>query len=215
MCDVASTRPPKKCARRWISCAATEPPRTREFQTKWLRRTAPTGRPLTACSMPLTAAMRLWSCRSTTTKSIHALKLEGLVNKAADSHHAAALADLSELKRREAFNARATPAVLLIGFVLVGLFSSVLRRTRAQLDQQRTKAVHDALHDALTGLPNRTLLADRFEQALRSNKRTSSTTAMLLIDLDRFKEVNDTLGHHVGDQLLAQIGPRLLKRFPR
>jgi diguanylate cyclase len=135
--------------------------------------------------------------------------IEGLVNKTADSHHAAALADLAELKRREVSNARATPAVFLIGFILVVLFSSVLRRTRAQLDQQRTKAVHDALHDALTGLPNRTLLADRFEQALRAGTRTSSTTALLLIDLDRFKEVNDTLGHHVGDQLLAQIGPRL------
>jgi diguanylate cyclase len=135
--------------------------------------------------------------------------IEGLVNKAADTHHTAALADLAELKRREAFNAQATPAVFLIGFVLVVFFSGVLRRTRAQLDQQRTRAVHDALHDALTGLPNRTLLADRFEQALRAGKRTASTTALLLIDLDRFKEVNDTLGHHVGDQLLAQIGPRL------
>ena len=135
--------------------------------------------------------------------------IEGLVNQAADSHHAAALADLAELKRREAFNAGATPAVFLLGFVFVVFFSSVLRRTRAQLDQQRNKAVHDALHDALTGLPNRTLLADRFEQALRADRRTSSTTALLLIDLDRFKEVNDTLGHHVGDQLLAQIGPRL------
>lgn len=135
--------------------------------------------------------------------------IEGMVNKAADSHHAAALADLAELKRREAFNALATPAVFLIGFAFVAFFSSVLYRTRAQLDQQRTKAVHDALHDALTGLPNRTLLADRFEQALRAGTRTSSTTALLLIDLDRFKEVNDTLGHHVGDQLLAQIGPRL------
>ena len=135
--------------------------------------------------------------------------IEGMVNKASDSHHAAALADLAELKRREAFNAQATPAVFLIGFVFVAFFSSVLYRTRSQLDQQRTKAVHDALHDALTGLPNRTLLADRFEQALRAGTRTSSTTALLLIDLDRFKEVNDTLGHHVGDQLLAQIGPRL------
>ena len=135
--------------------------------------------------------------------------IENLVDKTADSHHAAALADLAGLKQREAFNAQATPGVFLIGFVFVVLFSSVLRRTRAQLDQQRTKAVHDALHDALTGLPNRTLLADRFEQALRADKRTSSTTALLLIDLDRFKEVNDTLGHHVGDQLLAQIGPRL------
>jgi diguanylate cyclase len=135
--------------------------------------------------------------------------IEGLVNKAADSHHAAALGDLAELKRREAFNAQATPAVFLVGFVLVILFSSVLRRTRAQLDQQRTNAVHNALHDALTGLPNRTLLADRFEQALRAGNRDATTTALLLIDLDRFKEVNDTLGHHVGDQLLAQIGPRL------
>ena len=135
--------------------------------------------------------------------------IEGLVNKTADIHHAAALTDLAELKRRESFNAQATPAVFLIGFFFVAFFSSILHRTRAQLDQQRTKAVHDALHDALTGLPNRTLLADRFEQALRAGTRNSSTTAMLLIDLDRFKEVNDTLGHHVGDQLLAQIGPRL------
>jgi diguanylate cyclase len=136
--------------------------------------------------------------------------IDALINKAADIHHAAALADLAELKRREAFNARATPGVFLLGFVFVALFSSVLRRTRTQLDLQRTKAVHDALHDALTGLPNRTLLADRFEQALRAGARSSSATALLLIDLDRFKEVNDTLGHHVGDQLLAQIGPRLV-----
>ena len=135
--------------------------------------------------------------------------IENLVNKTAERHHAAALANLAELKEREAFNARATPAVFLIGFIFVVFFSSVLRRTRAQLDQQRTKAVHDALHDALTGLPNRTLLADRFEQALRAGTRNSSATALLLIDLDRFKEVNDTLGHHVGDELLAQIGPRL------
>ena len=136
--------------------------------------------------------------------------IEGLVNKTADSHHAAALADLTELKQREAFNAQVLrPMVFMIGFVFVVFFSSVLRYTRVQLNKQRTKAVHDALHDALTGLPNRTLLADRFDQALRAGTRTSSTTALLLIDLDRFKEVNDTLGHHVGDQLLAQIGPRL------
>jgi diguanylate cyclase len=135
--------------------------------------------------------------------------IEGLVNKTAESHHTSALADLAELKRREAFNAQATPAVLMIGFAFAVFFSSVLHRTRAQLDQQRAEAVHDALHDALTGLPNRTLLADRFEQALQAGMRTSATTGLLLIDLDRFKEVNDTLGHHVGDQLLAQIGPRL------
>ncbi len=135
--------------------------------------------------------------------------IDGLVNKAADSHHANALADLANLKQSEEFNAMATPAVFFVGFVFVVFFASVLRRTRVQLDRQRARAVHDALHDALTGRPNRTLLADRFGKALREGNRTTKATALLLIDLDRFKEVNDTLGHHVGDLLLAQIGPRL------
>lgn len=76
------------------------------------------------------------------------------------------------------------------------------RRVEERLERQ-------ALHDALTGLPNRALLADRFNQALRAGQRADSATGLLLIDLDRFKEINDTLGHHVGDQLLVQIGPRL------
>lgn len=135
--------------------------------------------------------------------------IEDAVNKAADSHHAAAIADLADLNAREAFKARVTPVVFLGGLALVALFSTVLRRTRALLDVQRKQAVHDALHDGLTGLPNRTLLADRFEQALRTGKRAGKFTGLLLIDLDRFKEVNDTLGHHVGDQLLSQVGPRL------
>ncbi|MDQ1713342.1 MAG: hypothetical protein QOE45_2792 [Frankiaceae bacterium] len=68
---------------------------------------------------------------------------------------------------------------------------------------------HRALHDTLTGLPNRALLADRFEQALLTARREETAAGLLLIDLDRFKEINDTLGHHVGDELLVQIGPRL------
>ncbi len=135
--------------------------------------------------------------------------IEELVTKAADAHHRAALADLAELGAQEAFTARATPAVFLVGLSLVALFSGVLRRTRAELNVQRNQAVHDALHDSLTGLPNRLLLADRFEQALLADKRANTTTGLLLIDLDRFKEVNDTLGHHIGDQLLARIGPRM------
>jgi diguanylate cyclase len=66
-----------------------------------------------------------------------------------------------------------------------------------------------ALHDALTGLPNRTLLNDRIENAIRSARRAREQMAVLLLDLDRFKDVNDTLGHHVGDLLLTEIGPRL------
>ena len=66
-----------------------------------------------------------------------------------------------------------------------------------------------ALHDALTGLPNRTLLNDRIENAIRIARRARRQMAVLLLDLDRFKDVNDTLGHHVGDLLLTEIGPRL------
>ena len=68
---------------------------------------------------------------------------------------------------------------------------------------------HRALHDTLTGLPNRALMADRFEQALRGAERDGTCAGLLLLDLDRFKEVNDTFGHHYGDELLRQIGPRL------
>ena len=68
---------------------------------------------------------------------------------------------------------------------------------------------HQAMHDALTGLPNRVLLLDRLEQAIAISKRDGTTLSLLLMDLDRFKEVNDTLGHHAGDLLLQQVGLRL------
>ncbi len=68
---------------------------------------------------------------------------------------------------------------------------------------------HQALHDALTGLPNRTLFRDRIEQAIAHARREDSYVAVAMMDLDRFKEVNDSLGHHAGDALLVEIGRRL------
>ena len=68
---------------------------------------------------------------------------------------------------------------------------------------------HQALHDSLTDLPNRVLLHDRLQQAIRAAERTRSSVALLVMDLDRFKEVNDTFGHHTGDLLLEQLGERL------
>jgi len=68
---------------------------------------------------------------------------------------------------------------------------------------------HQALHDHLTGLPNRVLLEDRFEMALASAQRNQSHVALLFIDLDGFKDANDRFGHAVGDQLLVELGARL------
>ena len=67
---------------------------------------------------------------------------------------------------------------------------------------------HQALHDALTGLPNRVLARDRLDQAILLARRQQTRVALLIIDLDHFKEVNDTFGHQAGDQLLRQVGER-------
>jgi diguanylate cyclase (GGDEF)-like protein/PAS domain S-box-containing protein len=77
---------------------------------------------------------------------------------------------------------------------------------RKQLERALTR---QAFTDQLTGLPNRALLQDRTQQALRMAGRQGLTAALLLLDLDRFKEVNDTLGHHHGDLLLQQVAERV------
>ena len=84
-----------------------------------------------------------------------------------------------------------------------------LERMRARLVSQAEQLEHLALHDTLTGLANRTLLEDRLRQAVRSSPREGRPFALLLIDLDGFKEINDTLGHQAGDALLRQVGMRL------
>ena len=68
---------------------------------------------------------------------------------------------------------------------------------------------HLALHDPLTGLPNRTLIQDRIDLEIRASQRVASHFALIMLDLDGFKEVNDTLGHNVGDQLLVTVSERL------
>jgi diguanylate cyclase (GGDEF)-like protein/PAS domain S-box-containing protein len=77
---------------------------------------------------------------------------------------------------------------------------------RKRLEAQLT---HQALHDPLTGLANRTLLLDRMGTALRRAQRTGAYPVVLFIDLDRFKVINDSLGHHVGDELLVVVARRL------
>ena len=75
--------------------------------------------------------------------------------------------------------------------------------------QAEMKLAHRAMHDPLTGLPNRVLFLDRLTHAVAWSKRHRSTFAVLFVDLDRFKLINDTLGHETGDQVLVEVAHRL------
>ena len=90
---------------------------------------------------------------------------------------------------------------------LAGSQTDVSDRKAAELQLQ-----HDALHDSLTGLPNRVLFQDRLEHLVRRGIRNGGTSAVLFLDLDRFKIVNDSLGHLVGDGLLVEVAERLRRR---
>jgi len=78
-------------------------------------------------------------------------------------------------------------------------------------DQAEEQLRHQALYDGLTGLPNRTLFHDRVKHALVAARRESEELAVLMLDLDRFKEINDTLGHAAGDDVLREVAWRLSK----
>jgi len=99
------------------------------------------------------------------------------------------------------------------GFIIIWLavWISLLLSSKIsrELDKKNDQLKRMALHDNLTGLPNRTLLADRLEQVLLQSARSKKTFALFLLDLDRFKEVNDTLGHQFGDELLKLVSSRL------
>ena len=93
-------------------------------------------------------------------------------------------------------------SALSIGLLITIIVSRRVGRQARQLSTQ-------ALYDPLTGLPNRVLLNDRIEQAIAHSRRSKQPFGIALMDLDRFKEVNDTLGHEVGDVLLTEAGMRL------
>lgn len=108
---------------------------------------------------------------------------------------------------------RDTAPALAAALALAGLTAALLlrrlKRTSTMLEDSRAEASYLAFHDALTGVPNRALFEDRLAQALGDMRRTGSSLALHYLDLDRFKHVNDTLGHPIGDELIKAAAQRL------
>ena len=92
---------------------------------------------------------------------------------------------------------------------VVRQFETSYHELRADLSAEQERLAHNALHDGLTGLPNRTLLVDRLEQLTNNTSRLRRGFAVLFIDIDRFKSVNDLAGHGAGDALLVAVAARL------
>jgi diguanylate cyclase (GGDEF)-like protein/PAS domain S-box-containing protein len=103
------------------------------------------------------------------------------------------------------------PMMVSTSAIAVGSTSVISVIVRDLSDQKRYEAqlAYQALHDPLTGLPNRLMLSDRLERALAGVRRHDRMSAVLYVDLDRFKAVNDTLGHAVGDQVLIEAASRI------
>jgi diguanylate cyclase (GGDEF)-like protein len=99
-------------------------------------------------------------------------------------------------------------ASIIVLVAMVHFQSSIVSLLR-EIERQRDVIAHQALHDPLTGLPQRRLAADRLEMALHAARRGHSSVALFYVDLDRFKAVNDRFGHEAGDCVLTAVADRL------
>jgi diguanylate cyclase (GGDEF)-like protein len=135
-------------------------------------------------------------------------QIEVQVGTAADTHERAAAAAMSRLRHTESLVFAVTVAGFAVGLALVATFAVVIVGYQRDVLRQSRANRHQATHDALTGLPNRVLFGDRLARELARAERSGQPAGVLVIDLDRFKDVNDSLGHHCGDLLLSQVGPR-------
>jgi len=110
------------------------------------------------------------------------------------------------------FGVAAIALSLLIAWLTlrkIGLKSILISEQMMELERSRAALHEEATHDALTGLANRRLFYDRLRQAIRHAHRYGGKVGILYVDLDRFKEINDNHGHHVGDAVLTEVAKRL------
>lgn len=126
------------------------------------------------------------------------------------SQYEDARAALSSMAGAQQLIGVATPALFAVALVLLTTFIVRLTRSRRLVVVQAEENRHQSLHDALTGLPNRTLLHRHGATCLEHSAATGTPVALMLLDIDRFKEVNDTLGHHHGDLVLQAVSQRLV-----
>jgi diguanylate cyclase (GGDEF)-like protein/PAS domain S-box-containing protein len=142
---------------------------------------------------------------------------DGTDGRQAQVHEAVMLARRGESSRFETRHVRADGGTTILDFSLrpvLGAHGEVAFLLPEATDVTRQRAAeenirHLANYDPLTGLPNRTLLTDRISQAIRHAERSHEPFALMFLDLDRFKHINDTLGHACGDKLLREVAGRL------
>ena len=117
----------------------------------------------------------------------------------------------------QAAEATFVPVAAIFEVVLVLLFLTlvpILRRVTQRIRRQMEEIERRALYDELTGLPNRTLFGDRIEQMITGAGQEPHSAAVMLLDVDRFRDVNDALGHETGDRLLQEVAGRLGETVP-
>jgi len=118
-------------------------------------------------------------------------------------------AAIDDADSRNAQLRTAEGTILGVDAVLLALSGLLLLNHQRRIERQAVRDRHQAMHDSLTGAANRVLLGERLERAVAASVAGGPYGALLVLDLDRFKQVNDTLGHHQGDLLLREVAARL------
>ncbi|MFC7534478.1 putative bifunctional diguanylate cyclase/phosphodiesterase [Actinoplanes sp. GCM10030250] len=135
--------------------------------------------------------------------------LQNDVDDVSRAYHDDAQSQVAALRRTQVQLLIGTSVGFGTGLILVAMILKMALGYQRRLVDHATESRYLALHDPLTGLPNRSLFAKKLESALAAAETGGHQTALMVIDLDGFKAVNDTMGHHAGDQVLLEAGRRL------